>query len=962
MANLKDIELKNAQTGAIDSLSADEATVAIAQGTHSPQAGIMIPTRGRDGAMYLTPSEELAKGIQESGLSLASQTDAKAASEGAYKEGVAASKEKRFGDTGGQIATGLTGLASSITLGGTDVIASAAGAGDAVRTAAEVNPKSRIAGEIAGAFVPGGGSLANAAGLAVKGAISAQKAGAAARIAAKLAAGATEGAIQGAGVGISNAALREGELSKEDLNNFIQAVSVGSLLGGGLSGAGGIIGETYAKVGPKIGEAVQSGTEAFRKNVASKIISSKGTRAEAEQLANLPSPAWGMTGPELGDAIAAEQRITKNLTRQEKDAVAALKAEKKAAEAQAKAIPGEIKKILKGVDDNQAESLAQAVDETGNVVSGIKSLYTRSKSLYDQADEAANAALSPPSRQEALSALVSKLKTELSSYPKIIAAVEQSSADIGKINRVVDEFGQIQDLRKTARVFMRGQGKGTKSSIYRPLKEFTDGVTEVLKSHPEQEIASLYQKSDELYSASQALSKGILGSDDKIKGPIGPKDVQKAYAKVTLDPSFGKLIETVALKAPDLAPEIRAFAQAGNNIKAQAAALKSASDTINALRSKGDAVTIDEMRDAFNAIGANKNAMTRLDALKELSAKLANQTDRPDSAAAQLKAVREALGNQVSSPVVRGAKILDAARKKSIEQLSGSRVNDGLIYSIVASVFKPATATVLLGLKHLSAVRQDVYKQAQIYRGIRSAVEAGRNAVDASLNKVVSTLDKSPARRAITQGALSLTNFDRDVEEIRKVADSVAENGDVIAARIAPYQGIPEVQERLAAHTANTAQFLATKIPQPTVRQENSFLPPKTIISDAQKTKFYRYVRAAEDPTTVMDSISEGRVTPEEIETLQALSPELYEKLKAGIIEKLTTPGIEIPYARRLNLSTVFNVAGDPSLTRTQFSMLQASYAPAPDKGGRPPAPRNDRSTETTAESTQSETDRLTFS
>lgn len=179
------------------------------------------------------------------------------------REGQVAS---RFSSAGAQAQAGLEGLLRSVTLGGSDAVALAAGAEEGVRLRRAHAGAAALAGELAGAFVPGSGLLGRAskflpAGAAVKGAArlaarteaaigtrallgaaragktaEAAKIGLLARAAPAAAQGAAEAAAFGAGQGLSSAMLSDKPLTAEML---LSSVGTGALLGGVTGGAAG---------------------------------------------------------------------------------------------------------------------------------------------------------------------------------------------------------------------------------------------------------------------------------------------------------------------------------------------------------------------------------------------------------------------------------------------------------------------------------------------------------------------------------------------------------------------------------------------------------------------------------------------------------------------------------------------------------------------------------------------------
>jgi hypothetical protein len=146
--------------------------------------------------------------------------------------------EEAYGGVVDTIATGLSSAAGSATLGGTDVLISAAGGAERLRRMREQNDVADLVGNVGGAV--GGMFLGNTPAGAI--AKLGTKVGAKGTVGAVVKGGVVEGGAQGLGTGISQVSLQEGPLELE------QAVSVlssnmlyGAAIGGGANLAGKVL-------------------------------------------------------------------------------------------------------------------------------------------------------------------------------------------------------------------------------------------------------------------------------------------------------------------------------------------------------------------------------------------------------------------------------------------------------------------------------------------------------------------------------------------------------------------------------------------------------------------------------------------------------------------------------------------------------------------------------------------------
>lgn len=170
---------------------------------------------------------------------------------------------------------------------------------------------------------------------------------------------------------------------------------------------------------------------------------------------------------------------------------------------------------------------------------------------------------------------------------------------------------------------------------------------------------------------------------------------------------------------------------------------------------------------------------------------------------------------------------------------------------------------------------------------------------------------------------------------------AVQSTPDEIAAKLS--QGLqkmgehaPGVQQQMVATQMKALGFLATKIPKNPYEgypgQEGKFMP-----SAAQMAQFERYVRAASDPNSVLHDMHKGMATPEGVETLKTVYPNLFQQVQKEFLsqpEQLE----KLPYQKRLQLSMLFGIPLDPSLKPENLQAMQARFAgmQAPAQPGPP--------------------------
>lgn len=153
------------------------------------------------------------------------------------------------------------------------------------------------------------------------------------------------------------------------------------------------------------------------------------------------------------------------------------------------------------------------------------------------------------------------------------------------------------------------------------------------------------------------------------------------------------------------------------------------------------------------------------------------------------------------------------------------------------------------------------------------------------------------------------------------------------AARLA--QELDAVAPGLGQATAERVQaaqdFLLSKLPQrpprpslqPSMERERE--PP----FDEQQ-RWLRYVRAVNDPLSVVDDARRGKLRAEGVEALKAVYPTIYEGLRAQVHAAVAERGERLSYQDRLRLGRLLDLPTDPSLEPAALRAYQGIQRQAP--------------------------------
>lgn len=189
--------------------------------------------------------------------------------------------------------------------------------------------------------------------------------------------------------------------------------------------------------------------------------------------------------------------------------------------------------------------------------------------------------------------------------------------------------------------------------------------------------------------------------------------------------------------------------------------------------------------------------------------------------------------------------------------------------------------------------------------GATRAVEAGA--------QVARRQATSEARQRVDRAAEERA-FDREVERV------LAKNAE------AP-QGPTGADAAAAATAERGRQFLASKVPRSPGGGLQPHLSRLRPSPEAQR-KFLAYSRAVDDPVSVLRDLDRGRLSPEGLEALKVVYPELYGQIKEQAAAALAEQSHQIRGAEARQLGQLLGVEDpDPAASRRLVGAVQATYA-----------------------------------
>jgi hypothetical protein len=228
---------------------------------------------------------------------------------------------------------------------------------------------------------------------------------------------------------------------------------------------------------------------------------------------------------------------------------------------------------------------------------------------------------------------------------------------------------------------------------------------------------------------------------------------------------------------------------------------------------------------------------------------------------------------------------------------------------------------------------------------------ASRGAAKAPLaTRVLASLRYGPSDTKGEESPRDLPGlFKARTDEIKRQVE-IAPDGsfqmrpEARAAMAKNFDGIrpqnPILADQLEAYAARKIAWLASQIPRMPDAFASSLGAVKWQPSDLEMRSFTRKAHAAEHPLDVFDRVLSGHVTPEDVQTMRAVHPEMLNAYIADVSANIGSLRKSLPYSRKLSLSILTGVPVDPAMHPAVLSVLQAQFAAEPGSMSGTQAPK----------------------
>jgi hypothetical protein len=167
-----------------------------------------------------------------------------------------------------------------------------------------------------------------------------------------------------------------------------------------------------------------------------------------------------------------------------------------------------------------------------------------------------------------------------------------------------------------------------------------------------------------------------------------------------------------------------------------------------------------------------------------------------------------------------------------------------------------------------------------------------------------------------------IDSYKRNSKEITRLVENINATSDGLINTTKRMSNIaPKITENMNTKAINLLQLLYDKMPKKLNRPGYSGRP-----SDAEIIKWSKYLDAIDDPLSVIEGLSHGRISREGVEVLRVGYPKLYEEVKLKMLNSMADR--EVPYNKRVLLSILFNTPFEHFMEPNVLATIQGSFEP----------------------------------
>ena len=176
--------------------------------------------------------------------------------------------------------------------------------------------------------------------------------------------------------------------------------------------------------------------------------------------------------------------------------------------------------------------------------------------------------------------------------------------------------------------------------------------------------------------------------------------------------------------------------------------------------------------------------------------------------------------------------------------------------------------------------------------------------------------------------------FERRMSEVNRLSDPNTLHGALSQQTENVHEHAPNSAQAMAVASSRAVAFLRSKAPQP---PQMGPLAGKWQASPSEIAKFHRYYEATNKPLSILKQASAGTLSPEAVEAVATVYPELMTKIRTQLLDKIS--GSRTPPSYRARMMTSMLLGSDTDGSLAGMQKMQSAYSmpaahPQAPKGG----------------------------
>lgn len=280
-----------------------------------------------------------------------------------------------------------------------------------------------------------------------------------------------------------------------------------------------------------------------------------------------------------------------------------------------------------------------------------------------------------------------------------------------------------------------------------------------------------------------------------------------------------------------------------------------------------------------------------------------------------------------------GAKAADTLINKGLANVGGKTIGAGVGGALGHFVGSPGMGALIgehaLGPMFssvLPSLVKPILENASNPGALKNAIDLGMSVVKGEhlINRAAGSLFSSSGKIMPDFIAPSVASR----EKLKNRLDSLtADSSPLLDTGAETGHYLPEHGSALGGIAARSTQYLQGL--KPSTAKAGPLDPPR-VPSKVETSKYDRAIDVAQQPLLAVQSIKDGSLTPEDVQTVKAIYPNLYARLCQKMTEEMinhVSKGNDVPYKTRLGLSLFTGQNLDSTMTPQAILSAQPTSA-----------------------------------